>query len=414
MDLPAALAFSHYATAALAAHPRAAEQLAATLDAPYVWTAAEAELAARVAAGNGAALDVALRELRRQVLLHTIARDLTGRADLAEVCGAMTRLAQSTLSAAVALHHADLVATYGMPCGADGAPQQLVVIGMGKLGGGELNVSSDIDLVFTYPEDGETAGARGIANREFFDRLGRRVIGALNDRTPDGFVFRVDMRLRPYGDSGPLTAPFAALEQYLVTQGRAWERYAWLKARFLTGTRHHELDQVVTPFVYRKYLDFDAYEGLRDIHRQIRAQGRAARLPAEHQARPGRNPRDRIHRAGAPTRSRRARARPASARHAPRARRALCPRPDTRNRDHRVAKRLRVPAQCRASAAISRRPADPGVARRGCRTRGVGPGDGFCRHGRVRGGTRRPSRQRARTIHRGIRRARAAGTCDRR
>ena len=274
MDLPAALAFSRYATAALTAHPHAADELAATLDAPYVWTAAEAELAARVAAGDGAALDAALRRLRRGVLLHTLARDLTGRADLTEVCAAMTRLAEIALRAALALHHADLVATHGEPCGADGAPQALVVIGMGKLGGGELNVSSDIDLVFTYPGEGETAGARRLANREFFDRLGRRVIAALNDLTPDGYVFRVDMRLRPYGDSGPLTAPFSALEQYLITQGRAWERYAWLKARFLSGSRHQELDQVVTPFVYRKYLDFDAYEGLRDIHRQIREQGK--------------------------------------------------------------------------------------------------------------------------------------------
>jgi glutamate-ammonia-ligase adenylyltransferase len=274
MDLPAALAFSHYATAALTAHPHAAERLAATLDAPYVWTAAEADLAAFVAAGDGGALDTALRELRREVLLHTLARDLAGRADLAEVCGAMTRLAETSLAAALSLHHAALVDTCGEPRGGDGAPQQLVVIGMGKLGGGELNVSSDIDLVFSYPEDGETDGARPIANREFFDRLGRRVIGALDDRTADGFVFRVDMRLRPYGDSGPLTTPFTALEQYLVTQGRAWERYAWLKARFLTGARHHELDEVVTPFVYRKYLDFDAYDGLRDIHRQIREQGK--------------------------------------------------------------------------------------------------------------------------------------------
>ena len=274
MPLPAALAYSHYATAALTAHPDVAEVLAATLDEPFRWTAAEAELAACVAAGDGARLDTALRGLRRQVLLHTIARDLAGRADLAEVCGAMTRLAETSLTAALSLHHAALVDTCGVPRGGDGAPQELVVIGMGKLGGGELNVSSDIDLVFTYPEDGETDGARGIANREFFDRLGRRVIAALNDRTADGFVFRVDMRLRPYGDSGPLTTPFVALEQYLVTQGRAWERYAWLKARFLTGTRHRELDELVSPFVYRKYLDFDAYEGLRDIHRQIREQGK--------------------------------------------------------------------------------------------------------------------------------------------
>src|ERR1043166_8342000 len=145
---------------------------------------------------------------------------------------------------------------------------------MGKLGGAELNVSSDIDLVFIYPEDGATAGPKSVANQEFFDRLGRRVIAALADVTADGFVFRVDMRLRPYGDSGPLSASFAALEQYLVTQGRTWERYAWLKARALTGERCDALEALIAPFVFRKYLDYDAYAGLRDVHHQIREQGR--------------------------------------------------------------------------------------------------------------------------------------------
>jgi len=130
--------------------------------------------------------------------------------------------------------------------------------------------------VFVYPEEGDTRGPRSIANREFFDRLGRRVIGALNEITADGYVFRVDMRLRPYGESGPLTSSFVALEHYLVAQGRAWERYAWLKARPLTGDRHDELARHITPFVYRKYLDYDAYEGLRDIHRQIREQERGS------------------------------------------------------------------------------------------------------------------------------------------
>jgi glutamate-ammonia-ligase adenylyltransferase len=135
-------------------------------------------------------------------------------------------------------------------------------------------VSSDIDLVFVYPEDGETDGARTLSNREFFERLGRRVIAALHEITPEGLVFRVDVRLRPYGASGPLAVPYSALEQYLITQGRAWERYAWLKARAMTGRRHEELDALVTPFVFRKYLDFDAYDGLREIHRQIGEQGR--------------------------------------------------------------------------------------------------------------------------------------------
>ena len=162
----------------------------------------------------------------------------------------------------------------GGPRGPEGTPQQLMVIGMGKLGGGELNVSSDVDLVFVYPQEGETDGPRPVSSREFFESVGRRVIAALQEVTGDGYVFRVDMRLRPYGDSGPLAVPLSALEQYLITQGRAWERYAWLKARPLTGEVHDELEAIVSPFVFRKYLDFDAYEGLRDIHRQIREQGK--------------------------------------------------------------------------------------------------------------------------------------------
>ncbi len=271
-DLSAALAYSRFATHALAAHPGDREWLAAHLEVPPFRTELDAALAEAVAAAEGPRLAAALRTLRRRTMLRTLARDLTGRADLAEVCATMTALAETTIAAAVAAHHAALAAIHGEPRDDRGVVQRLVVIGMGKLGGEELNVSSDVDLVFVYPDDGETDGARPVSNREFFDNLGRRVIGALGDVTADGFVFRVDMRLRPYGESGPITVPFAALEQYLITQGRAWERYAWLKARPLTGERHDELLAHVSPFVFRKYLDYDAYEGLRDIHRQIREQ----------------------------------------------------------------------------------------------------------------------------------------------
>jgi len=274
LDLAAALAYSRYATVALAAHPEEGEALAATLGAPFAWADADAALSAAAQAGEPRALAAALRGLRRRVFVHTLARDLTARADLAEVCASMSTLAEVALRAAVTLHHAALAAEHGEPRDENGAAQDLVVIGMGKLGGRELNVSSDVDLVFVYPEDGDTDGARPLANREFFERLGRRVIGALHDITADGYVFRVDMRLRPYGESGPLAVPYSALEQYLVTQGRAWERYAWLKARALTGTRHDELYALVTPFVFRKYLDYDAYEGLREVHRQIAEQGK--------------------------------------------------------------------------------------------------------------------------------------------
>ena len=274
LELADALAYSRYATAALDMRPDERAELAATLDLPFHWMSSEAAIASIVAAGDAVALAAALRRLRRRVFIQTLARDLTGRADLSEVCGNMTMLAEIALRSAVTLHHRALAAEHGEPRDERGNAQALVVIGMGKLGGGELNVSSDVDLVFVYPEDGETDGARRLSNREFFERLGRRVIGALHDITPDGYVFRVDMRLRPYGDSGPLAVPYSALELYLITQGRAWERYAWLKARALTGARHDELYALITPFVFRKYLDFDAYEGLRDIHRQIGEQGK--------------------------------------------------------------------------------------------------------------------------------------------
>jgi len=276
VDLPAALGYSRYAERALAAQPALHAELEATIGQPFDWPPAERAVGL-AAAESPAALAVALRRLRTRVFLHTMARDLTGRAALDEVLHAVTRLAEVAIPAAVSTHERALCEQHGRPIGAQsGAPQSLVVIGMGKLGGSELNVSSDIDLVFAFPEDGVTDGPRSIANAEFFERLGRRVIAALHEVTVDGYVFRVDMRLRPYGDSGPLCASYAALEQYLVAQGRAWERYAWLKARPLCGTRHRELAALVEPFVYRKYLDYDAYEGLRGIHRQIRAQEKRA------------------------------------------------------------------------------------------------------------------------------------------
>ena len=275
MDIDRAIAFSRYAERALTQSPELRGTLEQTLDAPFDWVEARAELERRVAGNDPTALAAALRILRRHVFLHTLLRDLTGRAPLVEVVGAVTALAECALRAAVTVHTRALAAVHGSPTGGEtGAIQELVVIAMGKLGGGELNVSSDIDLVFAYPEEGETTGPRRVSNREFFDRLGQRLIAAISHVDANGYVFRVDMRLRPYGDSGPLTVSYAALEQYLVTQGRAWERYAWLKARPLSGCRHDELEALVTPFVYRKYLDYDAYEGLRGIHRQIREQER--------------------------------------------------------------------------------------------------------------------------------------------
>ena len=273
MDLDAAFEFSLYAARLRAAQPELASDVLAAIDRPSAIDAAQ--LTSIVAAADAPALATALRRLRARIALATMLRDLTGRADLKEVCKAQTALAEIAIATAVELHHRLLAELHGDPIGAEsGEPQRLIAVAMGKLGGAELNVSSDVDLVFVYPEDGTTNGPRPLANQEFFDRLGRRVASALADATAEGFVFRVDLRLRPYGDAGPPSSSFAALENYLVTQGRTWERYAWLKARPLTGDRCDELERLITPFVFRKYLDYDAYAGLRDVHRQIREQGR--------------------------------------------------------------------------------------------------------------------------------------------
>jgi glutamate-ammonia-ligase adenylyltransferase len=150
-------------------------------------------------------------------------------------------------------------------------------VGMGKLGGGELNVSSDIDLIFVYPEEGDIRGPRALSNHEFFTRMGKRLIALLAEHTAAGSVFRVDMRLRPWGDPGPLATSFDALEHYLVAQGREWERYAWIKGRAMAGGATGEravpaLQDIVRPFVFRKYLDFGAFGAMRELHEQIRAE----------------------------------------------------------------------------------------------------------------------------------------------
>jgi glutamate-ammonia-ligase adenylyltransferase len=268
--LPEALLYSHYVARLIERHPDWSHRLDSELGEPFARSAMELVLAGDFP--GQPALHEALRELRQRVLLRVIGRDLLGRADLEEVVSTITALAEITLSVALDHHTRWLTQTLGTPLGADGEEQSLIVVGMGKLGGGELNVSSDIDLIFAFPEDGRTTGPKVVSNQEFFDQLGRRLIAAIGAATDDGFVFRVDMRLRPYGDPGPLSCSFAFLEQYLLTQGREWERYAWLKGRALTGNRARELEDLVRPFVFRKYLDYDAYSSMRDLHKQIRAE----------------------------------------------------------------------------------------------------------------------------------------------
>ncbi len=210
------------------------------------------------------ALKARLRRLRRREMLRIAYRDLAGWANLEETTTTLSELADACIDAALALLHGWAVAKHGEPRGeARGAPQRLVVLGMGKLGGRELNFSSDVDLIFCYPEEGAAGG--GLSNHELFVRLGQRLTNALSEPTEDGFVFRVDLRLRPNGASGPLALSFDAMEHYYQTHGRDWERYAFIKARVVAGDRvaGEELLRRLRPFVFRKYLDYGAIEAIR-------------------------------------------------------------------------------------------------------------------------------------------------------
>ncbi len=219
-----------------------------------------------------------LRRFRNRQQVRIVWRDLTRQADLAETCRDLSELADVCIDEAYRWLYPRLCAQYGTPIGKrSGEAQHLVVLGMGKLGAGELNLSSDIDLIFSFPEAGETEGVkRALDNQEFFVRLGQRLIKALDSITVDGFVFRVDMRLRPYGSAGALVFSFSALEQYYQDQGRDWERYAMIKARVVGGDRlaGQQLLDHLRPFVYRRYLDFSAIEALRLLKQMIQQEVR--------------------------------------------------------------------------------------------------------------------------------------------
>lgn len=230
-----------------------------------------------------------LRLLRREVLLTLIARDATGLAQYEEVVKTMTDLAQLAVSQTVRVHALALSERFGIPTSESGVPQDFLVVGMGKLGGQELNVSSDIDLVFVYDEQGRCRPTercpnprRELSNAEFFERLSKKVIAALSDISGAGFVFRVDMRLRPNGDSGPIVISNDMLEEYLYVQGREWERFAWLKGRVVNepvftdqqtfNQQVKNLYDVVRPFVFRRYVDFNAISALSNLHKLIRSE----------------------------------------------------------------------------------------------------------------------------------------------
>ncbi|MBS0318627.1 MAG: glutamine-synthetase adenylyltransferase, partial [Proteobacteria bacterium] len=222
----------------------------------------------------------ALRVLRQLVLERLVTLDCEQQAPLEVVTLAMTELAEVALDLACAEAFVELDARHGAPLAPDGARARLWVVGMGKLGARELNVSSDIDLIYVYDHDGETAGTsegRGrITNHEYFAKAVKIVYGLIGDITEHGFVFRVDLALRPHGNSGPPAISLGALEDYLQAQGREWERFAWLKSRVVAPRAVIEdrsaqaLGGIVLPFVFRRYLDYSVFDALRVLHDQIR------------------------------------------------------------------------------------------------------------------------------------------------
>jgi len=216
-------------------------------------------------------LAAGLRRFRRRELVRIIWRDIAALAGLDETLEDLSTLADACAGHSLRLLHGWLTAELGTPRDEAGAEQHLVVLGMGKLGARELNLSSDIDLIFAYTGVGQTDGWRPLTNEQFFVRLAQRLIQALDTNRADGFVFRVDTRLRPFGDVGPLAMSFGAMEDYYQSQAREWERYALIKARVVAGdpAAGEWLMAMLRPFVYRRYLDFGAIESLRDMKRMI-------------------------------------------------------------------------------------------------------------------------------------------------
>lgn len=234
-----------------------------------------------------------MRLARQKLMIWIALRDLNGAASLDEVTHGLSHFAELAVSESIAYIREDLKSRFGLPWSkSNDAEMPLMVVGMGKLGGFELNLSSDIDLIFLYEHEGETVGGpKSLSNHEWFTRMGKRLIKLLAEHDQNGFVFRVDMRLRPNGDSGPLACSLQMLEEYLIVQGREWERYAWIKGRLiapLPGSEDYshcakELDQLIRPFVYRRHLDYGVIASIRDLHAQI--QREAEKRSAGHQGR---------------------------------------------------------------------------------------------------------------------------------
>jgi glutamate-ammonia-ligase adenylyltransferase len=274
---------SEFAALTAARSPRTLAALIAdgTLSRRFDAGELDAELAAALAdLTDEDALHQALRLFRRRHMLRIVWRDLSGWAELDETLEDLSELADCCIRQTLALLSVWTEAEIGVPRDADGLRQPLIVLGMGKLGARELNLSSDIDLIFAFPSTGEVSGGpRPLVNEQFFTRLCQRLVKALDAQTVDGFVFRVDTRLRPFGDAGPLAMSFDAMEGYYHSQAREWERYAMTKARVVAGDAApaDELMAMLRPFVYRRYLDFGAIESLRSlkaiISRELKRKG---------------------------------------------------------------------------------------------------------------------------------------------
>lgn len=215
-----------------------------------------------------------LRSYRAAESTRLVWRDVLGLDEVDAILAGSTRLAENCLRTALEALETEFAQRHGVMRAADGSTQRLVVFGLGKLGGGELNFSSDIDLVYTYPQGGESDGARSLAAEDYFARLGQRLAKLLDEPTVDGFSHRVDLRLRPFGNAGRVALSFAGMDQYFQREGRDWERYAWLKARAVAGDIEagERWLQTLRPFVYRRYLDFTALDGLREMKAAIAAE----------------------------------------------------------------------------------------------------------------------------------------------
>ncbi|EOL8965483.1 bifunctional [glutamate--ammonia ligase]-adenylyl-L-tyrosine phosphorylase/[glutamate--ammonia-ligase] adenylyltransferase [Cronobacter dublinensis] len=281
-DARAVLTFSDFVREAISAHPDWLHELEAAPPEADEWRHYGAWLQATLAdVHDEAALMRALRQFRRRIMTRIAWSQTLARATTQQTLTQLSELAQTLIVATRDWLYAACCREWGTPCNAQGVPQPLMILGMGKLGGGELNFSSDIDLIFAWPESGSTQGGRReLDNAQFFTRLGQRLIKALDQPTQDGFVYRVDMRLRPFGDSGPLVLSFAALEDYYQEQGRDWERYAMVKARIMGDNDDawsQELRAMLRPFIFRRYIDFSVIQSLRNmkgmIAREVRRRG---------------------------------------------------------------------------------------------------------------------------------------------